>query len=148
MMLDAAGFSRVRLSSILPHLPDRERGERPAFMHTLALWDALAGMGCNCELWNAVISSSWKTQVICAVRMRGEMLDWHGLRPHDYVRVFPIFLGGTIERESSHEIIPGKRLQAAERYPEVREQVRVAYERALLEVATAPSSGEPHPQRL
>ena len=141
-------IARVKLSDLLPHLPDRERDERPAFMRTLALLDALEHLGCPCGLWNAVIESPWKMQVICAVRLQHELLDWHGFNPYDYPHIYPIHLQGVIRRESSIEIVPGKRAQAVERYPEVRGQVQLAMEWLTLDRSTASAAGDAQPLRL
>lgn len=138
----------IKLSLLLAHLPDRQRDEHPAFLRTLALLDALGQSGLPCELWNAVIESRWKIQVVCAVRMNGELLDWHGFNPYDYPAIYPIFLHGSLSRESGHEIIPGKREEAVKRYPEVLEQVQLALQWVQLDAATAQSDAPMMVHRL
>lgn len=138
----------LRLSQILRHLPDRQRDEQPPYLRTLALLDALERCAVHCELWNAVIESPWKIQVVSAVRMGRDLMDWHGLNPNDYPRIYPIFLHGSLSRQSGHEIIPGKRLEAVKRYPEVHEQVQLALEWVYLEAATAQARAQAAVQRL
>lgn len=138
----------VLLSNILPHLPDRQFEDRPAYLRTMALFGALKHLGCPCRLWNAVIESPWKTQVIAAVQMHEQLLDWHGLRPHDYPLVFAIHAGGRLEREGLHEIVAEDLIKAARRHPEILGQARVALQYAALEKATTQAQGEPGPSRL
>lgn len=95
------------------------------------------------------MNSQWTVRVVAGIRTPDEILDCRGVDPRQYPFVYPVLSMATITRESSIEIIPGKREEAINQFPETMEQARKALEQARLTAFTpAAENHDEFPRRL